>query len=157
MSQPRRPLLVVDTNVAVKAYLEEEFNEEALVVLDAGNYGGADLIAPSHMLPEFWNALSKRNRRDELSLDEAQRIWESFNDYPVTLYELAPIADRAVEIAKDTGCTVYDALFVALADDEQAEDAVLVTDDRKLLRKLDGSSFAGHARHLSRIYELVER
>ena len=73
MSDPGSPpYLVVDTNVAVKWYLTENLEDEALTVLDAGERGDAVLLAPDTIEPEFWNVLWQRYRRAELSLDEVQ-------------------------------------------------------------------------------------
>ena len=46
---------------------------------------------------------------------------------------------RAGEITVETGAIVYDALFLALADDLGA---VMITDDRKLLKTLGDTVFA---------------
>ena len=69
--------------MALKVYLEEDLAEEALRVLQAGRDGSAELLAPALILPEFRHALTKRNRRGELSSSEVQEIWEKFGDYPL--------------------------------------------------------------------------
>ena len=117
--------------MALKVYLEEDLAEEALRVLQASRDGNAELLAPSLILPEFRHALTKRNRRGELSSSEVQEIWERFGDYPLDFFEIEPLVARAAEISGETGCTVYDAIFVALAE---SEGTVVVTADRKLAK-----------------------
>ena len=144
----------MDTNVALTVYLEEDLAEEAQKVLDAARDQAALLLAPSLILPEFRHALTKRNRRGELSHDEVLEIWEAFdNTYPLLLFEIEPLVPRATQIVNETGCTIYDAIFVALAE---AEGTVLVTAERRLLNALKGTSFADLLWHLSRIDELLQ-
>lgn len=144
---------MVDTNVALKAYLEEDLAEEALRVLQAGRDGSAELLAPALILPEFRHALTKRNRRGELSSSEVQEIWERFGDYPLDFFEIEPLVPRAAEISGETGCTVYDAIFVALAE---SEGIVVLTADRKLIKALDGTPFASLLWSLDEVGELLE-
>jgi predicted nucleic acid-binding protein len=143
---------VVDTNVALKVYLEEDLAEEAQQVLDAGKVGSTDLLAPTLILPEFRHALAKRNRRGELSPTETQEIWENFGYYPLSFFEIGPLVPRAAEIVDQAGCTVYDAIFVALAE---AEGTVMVTAERRLLNALKDTPFAAFLWPLSRIDELL--
>ncbi len=139
--------------MALKAYLEEDLAEEALRVLQAGRDGSAELLAPALILPEFRHALTKRNRRGELSSSEVQEIWERFGDYPLDFFEIEPLVPRAAEISGETGCTVYDAIFVALAE---SEGIVVLTADRKLIKALDGTPFASLLWSLDEVGELLE-
>ncbi len=58
----------------------------------------------------------------------------------------------AVEVALGSGCIIYDALFIALAE---AEDAVVVTVDEQLLRSLEGTPFAERGKHLRDVSDLL--
>ena len=146
--------LVVDTNVALKAYLEEDLAEESQETLDAARDGTAVLLAPDLILLEFRHALDKRSRRGELSPAEAREIWEAFGGYPLSLFEVGPLVPRAAEIVDRTGCTVYDAVFVALAE---SEGTVVLTADGRLLRALEGTLFAGLLRPLVEVGEVLRR
>lgn len=152
---PEPRLLVVDTNVALKAYLEEDLSDEAGAILDAGLTGETMLVAPSLILPEFRHALDKRHRRVELSSEEAEEIWSEFGSYPVVLYGLEPLMPAAVEIVRRSGCTAYDALFVALAETKRAEGAAFVTADNRLARALDESPYADLILPLRKVTELL--
>jgi predicted nucleic acid-binding protein len=64
------------------------------------------------------------------------------------LYAPEDLMPRAADIALETGVIIYDALFLALAED--AEPVVVTADDR-LLKALRGTVYAGLARHLSAV------
>lgn len=147
--------MIVDTNVALKAYLEEDLSEEAAKVLDAGQSEEATLVAPSLILPEFRHALDKRRRRNELSAEEVEEIWREFGGYPVSLEELEPLMPTAIEVVRQSGCTAYDALFVALTESRRDEDASLVTADGRLTRALNGGPYADLIVSLGKIHELL--
>ena len=53
------------------------------------------------------------------------------------------------------GCTVYDALFVALAETKSEERPALVTSDERLMRSLEGTSYAGLVLAHSKVGELL--
>ncbi len=66
--------LVLDSSVAVKFYVREEFHQEALDLLAAAESGVVELVAPSTLQSEFFNALWWKHRRSELSQDEVRRV-----------------------------------------------------------------------------------
>ena len=146
MSDPSGPsYLVVDTNVAVKWYLTEELEDEALGVLEAGERGNVTLLAPDSLEPEFWNVLWQRHRKGELSLDEVWDYWDALEESPVLMGEVLPLMTLATEIAATSGCIIYDAIFVAIAE---SEDTVVVAADGKLLNALEGTPYAKRVVHL---------
>ena len=59
---------------------------------------------------------------------------------------------RATEIVLDTGTVVYDALFLALAEDAGT---VVVTADAKLLKAIEGTAFADLAHPLAEVGSLI--
>jgi predicted nucleic acid-binding protein len=143
--------LVVDTNVAVKWYLTEDLETEALNVLDAGERGDVTLLAPDSIEPEFWNVLWQRCRKAELSLDEVWDYWDAFQGSPLLLGEVLPLMPLATEIATRSKCIIYDALLVALAE---SEETILVTADGKLLRALKETSYKKRGLHLQEVTTL---
>ena len=138
---------MLDTSVAVKFYVPEELREEALNILAAAESGELEFVAPSTMQPEYFNALWWKHRHGELSREEVRSGWEQLiADRPASLYPPEDLMPRAVQLAFDTGAIVYDALFLALAEDAET---VMVTSDGKLLRTLDGTTYADFAHSLS--------
>lgn len=145
--------LVLDTSVAVKFYVPEELREEALGVLAAAESGRLELVAPGTLQPEFFNALWWKHRRGELSREEVREGWEQLvADRPASLYAPADLMARAAEITLESDVIVYDALFLALAED--AGTLVATADDR-LLKVLEGTSYAHLAHPLSDAGSLI--
>lgn len=140
------PYLVVDTSVVVKWYLTEELEEEALSVYEAGERGDVTLLAPDSAEPEFWNVLWQRHRKGELELEEVRDYWDVFEELPLLFAEVLALMPLAAEIAADSGCIIYDALFVALAE---SEGTVVVTADKKLLKELEGTRYAERGVYLA--------
>ncbi len=70
----------------------------------------------------------------------------------VDLYAPEDLMPRAAQIALETGVIIYDALFLALAED--AETLVVTTDDG-LLKAIRGTAYAGLAQHLSAVHSLL--
>jgi predicted nucleic acid-binding protein len=119
--------------------------DEALSVLDAGERGEVQLLAPDSVEPEFWNVLWQRHMKGELSLDEVWDYWDALEETPLLIGEVLPLMTLATEIAAESECIIYDALFVALAD---SEDTVVITADEKLLKALEGTPYAKRGVHL---------
>ncbi len=82
----------------------------------------------------------QQHRRGYLSLDEAREFFSSFAEAPTSLFEI------------DSGVIVHDALFLRLAEDAGT---LVVTVDGKLIRSLDGTSFAHLAHPLSGVGDLL--
>ncbi len=102
---------------------------------------------------EFRHALTRRVRREEIAASDAQEMWESFGDWPLDYYEIGPLVPRAAEISEESGCTIYDAIFIALAE---AEELVVLTADGKLIKALDGTGFASLLWSLDEVGVLLE-
>jgi predicted nucleic acid-binding protein len=104
--------------------------------------GQVDLLAPSTIGPELFNAFLQQHRRGHLSLDEVREFFSSFADAPVSFFE----------IALESGVIVYDALFLALTEDAGT---VVVTADSKLLRALHGISYSRLAHSSAGVDSLI--
>lgn len=143
---------VLDTSVAVKWYLPEELHEEAVGLLRLAEAGDVELLAPGTVQPELFNALWWHHRRENLPLDQVRSSWERFALDPVALYAPEDLMPRAAEIALQIGVIIYDALFLALAEDSET---VIVSADGKLLKALQGTIYACLAHPLAGINSLV--
>ena len=153
MSERRTRPLIVDTSVALKFYLPEEGHEEAVELLEAAEAGAVELLAPGTILPEGFNAIAQPRRRGLLDEADAAGAWEKLLAAPVYTYATEDLIERAAEIANETSVIIYDALFLALAEDAQT---VMVTADGKLLRTLDGTRYASLARPLEGVGSLLQ-
>ena len=138
--------------MALKFYLPEEGHEEAVRLLDAEEGGAAELLAPGTILAEGFNAIAWRQKRGLLDAEDAREAWEKLLHAPIYTYATEDLIERAVEISKETGAIVYDALFLALAEDAHT---VMVTADGKLLKSLENTGYASLAVPLEGVGSLL--
>ena len=127
--------LVVDTSVAIKWFLPEIHFEAASKVLTLK----CELLAPDIIWAEFGNALLKKARLDEISVQEASDILKDFIRFPLQTYSSKPILNAAWHMANETRSNVYDNLYLALAVNR---DGALVTADRKFYDSMIKESYA---------------
>jgi predicted nucleic acid-binding protein len=132
--------LIVDASIALKWFVPEELEDEADALA-----GRADLVAPDLIFSEVGNALWARATRGLLPRADAERSLEAFEAVALTILDSPPFARRALAIALDLGHPIYDCIYLACAE---RLDALLVTADNRLFRKVTGSSFAPLVRHL---------
>lgn len=134
--------LVVDASVAVLWFFEDRRSAEARLLLTAGE----ELIAPELVLAEAGIAFWKLRRKGRLDPEDAalaaRRVPAAFD----RIVSMAPLLDRALEIAVELGHPIYDCFYVALAEIERA---TMLTIDRRLLERLDASPYARMAKSLA--------
>lgn len=87
-----------------------------------------------------------------MTRDEVRAGWELISELPLSLYAPEDLIGRAVEIAFETDVIIYDALFLALAEDAET---VVVTDDGKLLKTVKDTPYARLAHPLTDVGSLV--
>ncbi len=112
----------------MKWSVSEALSDAAHSLLEADH----ELIAPDLLQIEASNALIKKVRRHEMSAVIAREAVDAIARY-VLLRPSAGVFNAAVEIALTQGCTVYDAVYIALALNEECP---LVTADERLVRGL---------------------
>ena len=130
-------LYVVDANVAVKWFVPEHLSDEATRLLDDRH----ELACPDLLWPELGNVLWKKARAGQLTAQEAARIVQALDEFPLTVFPSRLVLEGALEIALGTGRSVYDSVYVALA---VALECPLVTADERLVNSLAGSALAAH-------------
>ena len=77
------------------------------------------MLAPGTMLPEAFNAFWQLYRRGELTRQEVREGWDLISSLPLSLYAPEDLMPRAVELTFETSGIIYDALFLALAEDSE--------------------------------------
>ena len=153
MSENKLPReLVLDTSVAVKFHVPEEGYEEARQAQDAFEDGLLSLLAPGTILPEVFNAFWQKYRRKELTHDEVRQGWELISELPLNFYAPEDLMPHAAEISLESGVIIYDALFLALAEDAQT---VVLTADDKLLKAIEDTNYSELARPLTAVGNLL--
>jgi len=126
---------VVDASVAVKWFVDEVHAEAARRLL-ADVYA---LYAPDLLWPECGNILWKKVRQGELTAQEARLIREGLELQPLHIAPSYLLLEPALEIALDTGRTVYDSCYLALA---MLTESQLVTADQRLFNALRRTDYA---------------
>lgn len=126
---------IVDASVVAKWFIEEEYGDAALSVLDESN----QLHAPDFLLLEMDSIICKWVRRDVVSPAEGSNLRDALRQYPVQHHPFISFLDSAFAIANQTGQSVYDCLYVALAALLKGR---MVTADRRLYDVLQNSPFA---------------
>ena len=127
---------VIDASVAIKWLLPEADSQSALTVLDAAQAGRIVLVAPALICLEFGHVLGKELRRGRCDTPTAERLWSAFRSLPITLASDRLLHDRAFLLSVARRITIYDALYVAVAE---LEGIPLITADVGLLAALNGS------------------
>lgn len=125
---------VVDASVAIKWFLPEAHSEAALR-LCAPSYR---LHVPALMTLELGNVLAKKIRRGELTRAEGEEVLKELRYLPLQRHADERLFPVAYQLALDTQRSLYDCLYLALAE---AVDGVMVTADRKFYTSLTGGVY----------------
>lgn len=140
---------VVDASVVVKWYVPENLSDAAARLLTQARSGELHLFAPDLLFPEVGNVLWKKLRTGELQPGEAARILRAVTrTFPGRVAKCRPLVPAAFRIASISGRTVYDSLYVALA---QALGGQLVTADERLANALLHSPFGATVVYLGAV------
>lgn len=126
---------VVDASVAAKWVVEEDHSDQAAELLRCDA-----LHAPDHWLAEAVNVLWSKVFKGDLAADDAEERMTVLLRAPVIGTPVAQLMPRAFAIAVARTVTVYDALYVALAEKRGIP---LVTADRRLVQRLAGDKPLG--------------
>jgi len=119
---------VLDSSIAIKWFVEEHDSNEAVQLLKQISEKKVMVVVPDLILYEIANSLRWNPNFNADDVIEALMDITGFG-----FHILAPTSDllnTAVALAFSTGCTVYDAIFLALAKNY---DCALITADKKLL------------------------
>ncbi|MEK7678774.1 MAG: type II toxin-antitoxin system VapC family toxin [Deltaproteobacteria bacterium] len=130
-------VFIVDASVAAKWFIEEEYNEAALSVLDESN----QLHAPEFLLLEMDSIICKWIRRDVVTPAEGSDMRDALRQYPIQHHPFVSFLDSGFAIANQTGQSVYDCLYVALAALLKGR---MVTADRRLYDAMNNGPFKKH-------------
>lgn len=126
---------VLDTNVIVKWFLQEEGTPRAEVFLQELEQGQARVVVPSSLVYELANIFWVR-QRDGLSEEDAAQAWEEFICLPVELREEPELIAQAIRFSYQQQISPYDSVFVVLARELGCS---LVTADVPLFSRVRGS------------------
>ncbi len=119
--------LVVDASAAVKWVVQESGRPDALRYA-----AGERLVAPDFVLAEVANILWKKLRLGQLNSEQAERGLAFVSHAYERLLATEVLIGRSLKLAEQLDHPVYDCLYLACAE---AEDAGLLTADRRLSEK----------------------
>ena len=127
--------LVVDASVAFKWFVSDEPHAR-----EAGNLlrTESSLLAPDILVAEVSNSAWRAVRLGRIQPQHGIRIATALPDLFESLTGSAPLAPRAVAIARELDHPVYDCLYLSLAEARQTR---LVTADARFLAKLIGTAW----------------
>lgn len=125
---------VVDASVVIKWFLPEIYSEAAGDLRSSRDR----LHVPAVLTLELGNVLAKRIRRGELTRAEGDMILKELTHLPLQRHADERLFPAAYQLALDTRRSVYDCLYLALAE---AVDGVMVTADLKFYNALVGGSY----------------
>ncbi len=83
--------------------------------------------------------LRKRTRRRELSISEALVMDDEIISIPIQSYPSAALREKAFEIALEAKCSIYDCLYLALAESLGVS---MVTADKKFFQTIQNGSLS---------------
>lgn len=127
--------LVVDASVVAKLYLrDEQWTDRADNLFDCFGRGQVEILAPRLLLYEVPAAISKALGDGRIAEPDALDALRRFRGLPVPLVEETPVLlEEACRLANKYRCTLYDAIYLQLAEDLNWN---FITADDKLHRRL---------------------
>jgi len=137
--------VVVDCSVVVPWFFPEKGSEAALAIFDAFSKGHISCAAPALLQAEFGNMAWKKVSRKVCGAEYATHQIALFRKTEIKCCRCDEILPAAFTIACESRITVYDALYLAIA---QALDAELATLDTTLAKAASacGITLAGDER-----------
>lgn len=126
---------VVDASVAIKWFVPEVHSEAAL----RAHHDGFRLHVPAFLMLELGNVLAKKIRRGELTRSEGDAILKDVKSLPLQRHADERLFPAAYQLALDTHRSVYDCLYLALAE---AVDGAVLTADRKFYTALAEGAYS---------------
>ena len=129
---------VIDASVLAKIYLKDEDHTEiAETIVSRYISGTIDLVAPQFILYEVPSTILAAVRRRRLNAERGYQAIREFFELRIPLVgddaTLQSMIEAAYTLAQDTGCKIYDSLYLVVAE---AFDCPFITADAKLFRAL---------------------
>jgi len=123
---------VVDASVVAKCFIEEDYSDKALEVINAHVDGRLSLSASSLIVYELGNIFWRHPR---ITAEKACEFIEKFLDLQIGLVDVwsdAELLKNACAISKSRSLTFYDASYLAMVEKDRVK---LVTADEYLRNK----------------------
>jgi predicted nucleic acid-binding protein len=133
--------LVVDASVVAKFYFFEDGSEQARTILTSGIV----VAAPGLLFIEIASVAATKVRRGLSTREQAREAVVSLGELVDEFAPLGGLATRAFSIASDSGCSAYDATYLALAQERGVR---VLTADTRLVDRARAAGMEGLVRSL---------
>ncbi len=133
-----RDVVVVDASIAIKWVLEESDSDSAEALLAELSNQGIRILAPSLLAYEITNALHRKVRKGEITLDRAKEALAdmSLAEIDFDFSSDFTLSTRAIELANRFSLpATYDSHYLALAEYKGCE---LWTADTRFWNSIKG-------------------
>ena len=121
---------VVDTSAIIRLYIPDGPLPDGFEAFLRGVERGLNMaIAPELLLAESANVLNKKRKTNELTAAEADQLLTDIIELPIRFFPHRSLIPHAFDMALDHNLSVYDTLYLALA---QEHGAIVFTSDLKL-------------------------
>jgi predicted nucleic acid-binding protein len=129
---------VIDCSVAFKWFVMEADRPKALQLRQGFENRTCELLAPDLFPTEIGNALlmAEQGKNPRLAPGEAALFLNQLLQSLPKIFDAVPLLPRAQQVAKQYKRSVYDCLYLVLAEREQCD---LVTADAKLVNALQAA------------------
>lgn len=126
---------VVDASVGAKWFFNEELNRQARSLISRLERKEINLIVPEIFYAELASVFKKRVRRKEITTTAAFEAFDLLSAFSLKRYSDYELSDIALENAIRLDISVYDAIYISLAEIYVAP---LITADRELINACKG-------------------
>ena len=141
-------IVVVDSSVVVKWYVNEDHTLEAERLIDSS----LELHAPELLLAEFGNIIWKKLRNQDIDEQLANFAIESIAKLTIVLHSHPKLIRSAYTMAVETGTSVYDWIYLSLALSLSCK---FVTADRKFFLAMRKTKFKSDVVWIENIPQLI--
>ncbi len=126
---------VIDASILLKLFFAEEHSDAAVQYVK----GAQELQAPDLLWVEASYVVWRRVRRGEITAPDAASLMSEMVRVPIKTWATLDLVPAALALAVDTGRTLYDCLYLALA---VREDVPLLTGDERFVTALGRGQWA---------------
>ena len=124
---------VIDAGVVVKWFIPEVDSAKAHQLLERYLQGIDTPVAPDLLIAECGNVFWRRCRQGDITSDEATESLADLLTLNVPLVPATSLVQSALQLALQHQRTVYDALYLALAQERNCD---LITADERFFHAL---------------------
>lgn len=127
-------ILVVDTNILIKLFVNEEYSDLAVDLLKKVRSEKINLISPQFSKIEFYSIIKKKEILRQIDFEKCLEIFKMFLELKISFVkEDWDLLNESFRLAKKIDqTTIYDCVFVELARKIEAD---FISEDIKILKK----------------------